>query len=80
VSRRLSTSFNGPSLKELLAQAKYSGYIEGLEHALDAAETVEEGSALFAGCNLEGHIESLKKFIGESRGKYQSRFGKPRRA
>jgi hypothetical protein len=74
VSRRLSTSFNGPSLKELLAQARYSGYIQGLEHALDAAETVEEGSVLFAGCNLEGHIKSLKKFLGECREKYEKRF------
>lgn len=74
MSRRVSTNFSEPSLKELVAQAKYQGYIQGLEHALDAAETVEEGSALFAGCNLEGHIESLKKFIGECRAKYQRRF------
>jgi hypothetical protein len=29
---------------------------------------------LFAGCNLEGHIESLKKFLGECREKYEKRF------
>ena len=77
MSVRRSTSFDGQSLKELIAQGKYQGYIEALEHCLQAAEALDQGSFISSGCTLEALCVELKKRIEEHRGKYQRRFHKP---
>ena len=77
MSRRAFTSFSGPSLKELVAQGRYQGYIQALEHALESAETMEQGSFISSGCTLEAYCEILRTKIKEHRGKYQRRFHEP---